>query len=127
MAMTTATPAVTTTYQLTVAADNGCTASDKITITIYHPLKMPNAFTPNGDGLNDLFRIPPVTSQQINFFSVYNRWGERLFRTTDSGVGWDGTFNGQLQAAGTYVWEIQYQDALSKKIELARGTVELVR
>jgi hypothetical protein len=50
-----------------------------------------------------------------------------MFGTADSGADWDGTFDGQLQAAGTYVREIQYQDGLSKKTEMARGTVELVR
>jgi gliding motility-associated-like protein len=123
----TASPAVSTTYQLTVTADDGCQGSAKFKVIIYHPLKMPNAFTPNGDGLNDLFRIPPVTTQNIKSFSVFNRWGERLFITMESGGGWDGTFNGQMQPPGTYIWEIQYQDLLSKKVELVTGTVELVR
>ena len=123
----TASPAVSTTYRLTVTSDDGCQSSGTIKVIIYHPLKMPNAFTPNGDGLNDLFRIPPVTTQNIQTFSVFNRWGQLLFRTKDSGAGWDGFYNGQLQPPGTYVWEIQYQDGLSKKTELARGTVELVR
>jgi hypothetical protein len=56
-----------------------------------------------------------------------NRWEELLFRTMDSGAGWDGTFKSQLQPPGTNVWEIQYQDGLSKKVEMARGTVELIR
>jgi gliding motility-associated-like protein len=92
-----------------------------------HALKMPNAFTPNGDGSNDLIRIPPVTIQNIKSFSVFNRWGELLFRTMDSSAGWDGIFNVQVHPPGTYVWVIQYQDGLSKKVELARGTVELIR
>jgi gliding motility-associated-like protein len=123
----TATPAVTTTYRLTVTADDGCQSNGKITITIYSALKMPNAFTPNGDGLNDLFRIPASTTQKIKSFSVFDRWGELVFRTSDSGAGWDGTFNGQKQPTGTYIWQIQYLDLLSSKVEWASGTVELVR
>ena len=88
---------------------------------------MPNAFTPNGDGLNEIFRIPPATTQKIKSFSVFDRWGELVFRTTDSGAGWDGTFNGQKQPPGTYIWQIQYLDEFSNKVEWAKGTVELVR
>jgi gliding motility-associated-like protein len=121
------TPATSITYRLTVTTAEGCQASGKIKIVIYHLLKMPNAFTPNGDGRDDVFRIPPVTIQKIQSFSVFNRWGQEIFRTTDNGAGWDGNYNGQPQPTGTYVWMIQYQDGLSKKYETARGTVELIR
>lgn len=69
------TPGVTTTFQLTVTSNNGCTASGKIKIIVYRPLKMPNAFTPNGDGIDDLFRIPPQVVLNIQSFCVYNRLG----------------------------------------------------
>ena len=121
------TPGVTTTYQLLVTSNAGCTASGKITIVVYRPLKMPNAFTPNNDGLNDVFRIPPSTPQRIKSFSVYNRWGGLIFHTSDSGTGWDGTFHGQPQSNDTYVWMIEYEDLLTNKTETATGTVNLIR
>jgi gliding motility-associated-like protein len=122
-----AAPVSTTTYQLAVLASNGCAASGKITITVYYNLQMPNAFTPNGDGKNDLFRIPAATAQKIRSFSVYNRRGVRVFRTTDSSMGWDGEFQHQKEPAGSYVWEIEYTDLLSGKSLRAHGTVVLIR
>jgi gliding motility-associated-like protein len=127
IARPTATPVTSTTYQLTVTTAEGCQASGKITILIYHPLTMPNAFTPNGDGRDDLFRIPPVTIQKIQSFSVFNRWGQLIFHTSDNSAGWDGNFNGTPQPTDTYVWMIRYQDGMSKKFETAWGTVELIR
>ncbi|HXB29035.1 MAG TPA: gliding motility-associated C-terminal domain-containing protein [Puia sp.] len=121
-------PVTTTTYQLTVTSDNGCTASGKIKIIVYRPLKMPNAFTPNGDGIDDVFRIPPqVATTTIKSFIVFNRWGQRIFYTNNSGVGWDGYFNGEGQPSGTYVWMIQYTDAVTNQSETASGTVVLIR
>jgi gliding motility-associated-like protein len=120
-------PTQTTTYQLTVTSAAGCQASGKTTVVIYYPLSMPNAFTPNGDGKNDVFRIPSASPQQIERFSVYNRWGSCVFTTANSGGGWDGTVNGSPEPAGTYVWIIQYHDPLTGKAETANGTVILVR
>jgi gliding motility-associated-like protein len=121
------TPGVTTAYQLLVTANDGCSTSGKITIVVYHPLKMPNAFTPNGDGIDDVFRIPPQIALNINSFSVFNRWGQRIFYTNNSGIGWDGTLDGQKQPEGAYVWMIQYTDALTKRFETTSGTVILIR
>ena len=121
------TPGVTTSYQLLVTDEAGCSASGKMTIVVYRPLKMPNAFTPNNDGLNDVFRIPASTPQKIKSFSVFNRWGGLIFHTSDSGTGWDGTFHGQPQSNDTYIWMIEYEDLLTNKTETASGTVILIR
>ena len=120
-------PVGTTTYQLTVTTNNGCQASGKETVVVYYPLAMPNAFTPNGDGKNDVFRLPPSLSIEIKRFAVYDRGGMRVFETTNSGVGWDGTFDGHPQPPGTYVWEIQYEDAVTRKSIRASGSVILIR
>jgi gliding motility-associated-like protein len=122
-----ANPVSTTTYQLTVTDNNDCQASGKETVFVYYPLEMPNAFTPNGDGKNDVFRIPPSISLEIKVFTVYDRWGMQVFETANSGIGWDGTFAGHPQPPGTYVWQIQYQDALTGKAIYASGTVILIR
>ena len=122
-----ATPSTTTTYQLIVTTDANCTATGKVSVGVFKTLKMPGAFTPNGDGKNDLFRIPPSLAVKISAFAVYNRWGARVFYTRNPAAGWDGTFSGQLQPVGTYVWMIDYEDLLTGKPAQAKGTVILIR
>jgi gliding motility-associated-like protein len=122
-----AAPTVSTAYQLTVVGEDGCSASGKINILVYYSLRMPEAFTPNGDGKNDLFRVPPSTPQKIINFSVYNRNGSRVFMTRNGSEGWNGNFNGQPQPPDAYVWEIEYFDLLTGKPLKAAGTVVLVR
>jgi gliding motility-associated-like protein len=123
----TAVPEQTTTYSLTVTSASGCTATGKINIVVYRTLNMPNAFSPNSDGKNDIFRIPPLSPQQIKDFTIYNRYGQRIFSTDDNNKGWDGTFNGVPQPAGTYVWKIEYINMFTKRSMVAGGIVILVR
>lgn len=123
----TATPDKTTEYFLTITDANGCTASGKISIVVYAPLIMPNAFSPNGDGKNDIFRISPLSPQQINSFVIYNRYGQKVFSTNDNSKGWDGTFNGTLQPEGTYVWKIEYMNRFNNRNIISSGIVILLR
>lgn len=123
----TASPEKNTDYFLNITSVNGCTASGKISIVVYAPLNMPNAFSPNGDGRNDVFRIPAAAPQKIKYFTIYNRYGQRVFSTNDSSKGWDGYFNGILQPAGTFVWQIEYTNRFSNRIIAARGILLLIR
>jgi gliding motility-associated-like protein len=95
-----------TTYTLTAESDDGCVASKSVIVKIVKEFYMPNAFTPNGDGKNDVFRIPPAISVKLKEFSIYNQWGTKVFSTEDSSKGWDGTISGKKQAAGVYVYII---------------------
>lgn len=104
-----------------------CTASVKVTIGIFKNLEIPGAFTPNGDGKNDLFRIPPSMAVKISAFAVYDRRGARVLYTTNSAAGWDGTLGGRPKSTATYVWIIDYQDLLTGKPAQAKGTVILIR
>jgi gliding motility-associated-like protein len=122
-----ASPVANTVYQVSVLAPDGCTAKAAVDIKVYHPLRMPNAFTPNGDGRNDVFRIPAFLQIILVNFSVYNRWGERVFSTANSAEGWDGTLNGRFQPAGAYVWRVEYQDLLTGRPAVASGTVMMIR
>jgi gliding motility-associated-like protein len=122
-----ASPVITTTYQLKVATNDGCTASAKETVAVFYDLLMPNAFTPNGDGRNDVFRIPPSIPVTIIRFMVFNRWGGLVFSTASTSAGWDGRLDSKPQPAGTYVWMIEYYDPLTKKQAMKSGTVELIR
>jgi gliding motility-associated-like protein len=122
-----ATPATSTTYRLKVVADNGCTAGGETGIIVYFTLNMPGAFTPNGDGKNDIFRIPPSTTQKIGNFSVYDRYGQKVFLTANPAEGWDGTFHHQPSPPGAYIWSITCTDLLTGKSLAAQGTVLLIR
>lgn len=105
------TPYETTTYCVTATHPTGCSSTDCITILVAAEVAFPNAFTPNEDGINDIFRIPPVVNlcETVEYFKVFNRWGEVVydyFEVVDS-EGWDGTANGIPQEIGTYVYLVQ--------------------
>jgi len=87
---------------------------------------MPNAFTPNSDGQDDLFRIKyPGIVKSVQMV-VFNRWGQKVFENADPYKGWDGNANGQAQPMGSYVWMISYTDILGNKKAIS-GTVLLIR
>jgi len=120
-------PAVTTLYQLEVTTDKGCRAVARENVGVFYYLAMPNAFTPNGDGVNDLFRIPASVPVNILRFSVYNRTGIMVFTTANRSEGWDGRWNNKPQPAGTYVWFVQYKELRTGKTLTSKGTVGLIR
>jgi gliding motility-associated-like protein len=122
-----ATPTANTIYYLKVTTTDGCTATGKITIDVFSNLLMPNAFSPNEDGLNDVFRIPPSISVKITSFIIYDRWGNQVFSTSDTLKGWDGTYKGEQQPSGTYIWMIRYVDPLKNEVKKLNGTVILIR
>jgi gliding motility-associated-like protein len=122
-----AAPAVTTAYTLNVVTVDGCKASATEDVKVYYDLKMPGGFTPNGDGHNDVFRVPPSVPVILHRLAVYNRQGALLFYTQNVSAGWDGTFEGQMQPAGAYVWYIEFQNPVTKKSEAQKGIVVLLR
>ena len=122
-----ASPRASTEYQLTVITDKGCPATANVDIQVFGAIHLPKAFTPNGDGLNDIFRILPPVSVTVSYFSVYDRWGNPVFSTANSGIGWDGSYNGKQQPTGTYVWEVEYLDPILNKKIKQNGTVILIR
>lgn len=95
---------------LSVTSRWGCTAADSIYIKARSccELFLPNVFSPNNDGRNDVFRIVTVGHQTIHDFRVINRWGQTVFETKDERKGWDGTFNGRDQDVGTYFYYLRY-------------------
>ncbi|MBN9384943.1 MAG: gliding motility-associated C-terminal domain-containing protein [Chitinophagaceae bacterium] len=86
---------------------------------------MPSAFSPNGDGVNDVFRIPPGITLQLKEFSIFNRWGGRVFSSRDINKGWDGKIDGRPAQTGTYAFIITGTDI--KGSVMVTGTVVLVR
>ena len=112
-----------------VRAINNCDSRTDSIVVKYSKCKLgiPNAFTPNGDGHNDQFR-PKYGSEVSNYrMLIFNRFGQKLFESTDKLKGWDGKLNGKPQATGTYVWLIQYVDMDTGKQVQYSGTVVLIR
>jgi len=115
------------TYYVTAANAVGCMAMDTINIKVYQgpELYVPNAFTPNGDGLNDVLKVIAIGMKEFHFFRIYNRYGQLIFSTTDPVKGWDGKMNGKLQNTGTYVWMAEAVDYRGNLIQ-RNGTSTIV-
>ena len=90
------------------------------------PVTMANAFTPNADGKNDFFGIPPQNKNHLVRLVIYNRWGEKVFVSSNPAEGWDGNFNGRAQPAGTYVYYLMMRGLDGKEIN-QKGTLVLIR
>jgi gliding motility-associated-like protein len=120
-------------YQVTLVAytQDGCTDSIVQVVCVKDQLiiYVPNAFTPDGDGLNEVF-LPILTagykpgSYELN---IYNRWGERIFSTKDENEGWDGTYRGNPSQIGTYTYTIRLKDSMNNKVYTFDGRVSLIR
>lgn len=112
-----ATPPVTTTYTLTATNASGCTASDDITITVIpYCIKVKNAFSPNGDGVNDKWQIYDQYDCLSNItVTVFNRYGSKVFQSRDYRNNWDGTYNGKPCPDGTYYGVIEFKLVSGKK------------
>ena len=129
----TATPSETTSYQVTVTTPAGCSASAIVVITVSEgDVYVPNAFTPDGDEFNNEFK--PVFPKNFKPYEyemlVFNRWGEIIFESHDTEVGWDGTYlaSGELCKEGIYTWKIQAKKASDKTETLVRiGHVNLIK
>ena len=117
------------TYVLTVTDSMGCKAEDYVKINLACSedlVYVPDAFTPNGDNKNDIFRIRTYGLSEVKAFRVFNRWGEMVFETYDVNEGWDGKWQGQLCHPAVYVWYIQGTCANGVEL-LKKGNVTLIR
>jgi gliding motility-associated-like protein len=123
-------PYETTTYCVTATHPTGCVSTDCVTILVAAEVALPNAFTPNGDGVNDIFRIPPTNNlcEEVQYFQVFTRWGQSVYNyfEDDTATGWDGTDPlGHEQEIGTYVYIVKMLcDGI---VETYSGTVHLLR
>jgi gliding motility-associated-like protein len=121
-------------YLAQVESVEGCIGEDSSYVFFSTPAELinvyfPNAFTPNGDGLNDEFKVI-ISSPNIEAFSmsVFNRWGAIIFHTNDISLGWDGTYQGKMCTPGSYVFKISYNTSINSNTqpEAKIGTVMLV-
>jgi gliding motility-associated-like protein len=116
-------------YHVRVFDGGTCYADDDVLVRIFSTgpdIFVPSAFTPNGDGKNDILRPKLVGITQFRYFSVYNRWGQLLFNTNEPGRGWDGSFNGVRQPSAGYVFQTEGTDYTGKTV-FRKGTSVLIR
>ncbi|MEP0711731.1 MAG: gliding motility-associated C-terminal domain-containing protein, partial [Algoriphagus sp.] len=119
------------TFEVTLTAYDiyGCSSIEKNTIQVNSPLEfitIPNAFTPNGDGLNDTF-IPKLRAVSDFSMAIFNTWGEKMYFTSSLETsGWDGTHQGQESPPGNYLYQITYRS--SEGVQVTKtGGVTLIR
>jgi hypothetical protein len=118
----------TITYQVTATDSFGCYGTASVKVTIAHTLPdifVPNAFTP-GASTNSLFRPVCIGISSLDYFRVFNRWGQLVFSTSQIGQGWDGRIQGQMQESNAYLWIARGTDYTGRVIS-KKGTVVLVR
>ena len=124
-----ATPTESITYTVVGINRHGCRDTASISIIVDDNISefLPNAFTPNNDGQNDIFRIGNMKYDKLVQFNVYNRWGQLIYHnTSDPNAGWDGTFNGVAQDMGTYSYSIIITTPAGKD-KVLKGDVLLIR
>jgi gliding motility-associated-like protein len=116
------------TYTVVATTPSGCSATGTIVIgaATTAGIIVPNAFTPNNDGHNDILKVNAFGIQSLKYFRVYNRWGQLVFATSDAGSGWDGSIGGQQAPTGAYVWTAAGVDYHGRPVE-REGTVILIR
>jgi gliding motility-associated-like protein len=109
------------------AVNNYCSATDTVNVSIKenpNGFYVPNAFTPNGNGVNDV--LLAFGNAKYFEFSIYNRWGEMIFRSSKIAEGWNGYHKGKLQPYGSYVYKINYTLSTDNKQRMQTGTVILI-
>ena len=115
-------------YTLYSITNKGCESTSNIFIKRYAgaEIYIPNAFTPNGDGRNDVLKVLPIGYKSFESMAVYNRWGQQVFITRDWRQGWDGTVGGRPQDAGNYVVATKIID-YNGNVMIRKGNVVLLR
>jgi len=111
------------TYTLTVTTGNDCQVVDQVYIKVLKKLNIANAFTPNGDGVNDTFQIKYLESYPGNTVDIYNRYGEKVYSSVGYGVPWDGRYKGTDLPAGTYYYIINPKNGR----KTVSGSVTIIR
>lgn len=115
-------------YLLTVTTVGGCMDTDDIHIKVFKEtaIYVPTGFTPNSDGLNDILKPKYIGIKKLNYFRIFNRWGQLVFYTNNLNIGWDGNLNGARQGTGVYVWMINAEDVVGRIYQL-KGTSTVIR
>jgi gliding motility-associated-like protein len=129
-----AVPLNTTNYTLVITDAKGCTTSDNLLVTVEKPyiIYVPTAFSPNGDGTNDLLQVmPAIDLEKVNVFRVFNRWGEMVYEAYDfvpayGQFGWDGYLKGNKSPLDVYIYQVD-ATFIDGKTMSTRGQSTLLR
>lgn len=125
--ITSASPSQNQAYIITLIDNSGCKSIDSVMVLVNYLLGVgvPTAFSPNGDGNNDVLFVKGQGLESIHFV-IYNRYGEQIFVTTDQSIGWDGSFLNRDQNPGVFTWVLHYTSSNDKKGKL-KGNTTLIR
>ncbi|MCB0524371.1 MAG: gliding motility-associated C-terminal domain-containing protein [Lewinellaceae bacterium] len=115
-------------YAVRVTSPNGCMATAQVQFRVIQSLvRVPNAFTPNGDSFNDVFRLAVVEGKAtVESFFIYDRWGNKVFESFDPDASWDGTINGKEASSDVYVYRIRWRNS-DGSLQVSSGDVTLLR
>ncbi|MEI6184373.1 MAG: MBG domain-containing protein [Bacteroidota bacterium] len=116
------------TFNIKITVPSSCVTNDTLQVRVFNErnVYLPNTFTPNNDGVNDVFRINPVGISELKYFRIFNQWGVKVFETNNVTEGWDGRLSGTNQPLATYTWLIEAVDTNGKVIRQS-GSVTLLR
>lgn len=118
------TPGATITYTVKVTSLEGCIATDSMIVTLLPTIDIPSGITPNGDGVNDVWKLNGIEAFPDCMVELYNRWGELIFQSPGYNVKWDGTYKGELLPVGTYYYII---DLHEPSIPVYTGPITIMR
>ncbi|MCB9224680.1 MAG: PKD domain-containing protein [Crocinitomicaceae bacterium] len=122
-----ASPWEDTDYLITITDVNGCTGNDtvKVLVNFVEAIGVPSAFSPNGDGENDVLYVKGTGITRLKF-SVYNKYGQKVFEADNQNIGWDGTFHGKEENAGVFAWMVEYT-LVNGTAGVLKGNTTLIR
>lgn len=118
-----------TNYQCTVTNTFNCSVICHYQVQVnglYGDIFVPNVFTPNGDGNNDVFKVLGKNIKLLNL-AIFDRWGEKVFESADINAGWDGTYRGKIAPPGVYVYMLQYLGGIDTHASEMKGSITLLR
>ncbi|MBD3636137.1 MAG: PKD domain-containing protein [Crocinitomicaceae bacterium] len=126
-AVTTASPYLSTIYTVALTDLNGCTGYDSVDVQVnfIEGIDVPSAFSPNGDGNNDVLYVKGIGIETM-IFTVYNRYGQKVFESDDQNIGWDGTFRGRDENSGVFTWMLEY-NLVNGATGMLKGNTTLIR
>ncbi|MFN8283382.1 MAG: PKD domain-containing protein [Chitinophagales bacterium] len=124
-------PEKDTSYKITVTNEFGCKATDNQNVRVIEDCNgdavfLPNTFTPNGDGQNDILLVLGPGVQSVKEFRIFNRWGELVFETRDMSIGWDGTYKGEKLTPAVFVYYVDVQ-CIDGRRTMKKGNITLIR
>lgn len=126
-ATTTASPNSSTDFIVTLTDSNGCTGQDTVMVLVnfVEGIDVPTAFSPNGDGNNDILYVKGVGIEAMTF-TIYNRYGQKVFESDNQLIGWDGTFRNRPENSGVFTWMLEYH-LINGTTGVLKGNTTLVR